>query len=214
MTELILIRHGETAWNTEKRLQGHIDIPLNDEGRRQAQAVAAALAGTRADRVIASDLGRALDTAGPIARNLGLAVDRDRRLRERSFGAFEGLQHDEIRDRFPDAWRQWQAREPDARYPGGEREAETLSELAGRVRDALASIAGTHQGGRVILITHGGFLDCAYRLATGMAMNAARNFDVRNASINRFGWHADAGLQLLEWGAVDHLAASLDEVAR
>ncbi|MDB5797218.1 MAG: phosphoglycerate mutase family protein [Paucimonas sp.] len=214
MTELILIRHGETAWNAERRLQGHLDIPLNEEGRRQAAAVARALAGCGASAILASDLGRALDTASPLARLLGLPVKPDARLRERAFGAFEGLLYDEIHARFPQAWRQWQAREVDARYPDGESRAETLSELAQRVATVLADIASAHPEQKIVAITHGGFLDCAYRLATGMDLVQARNFDVRNAGINRFAWHAGSGLRLLDWGAVDHLDDALDETVR
>lgn len=213
-TELILVRHGETDWNTEKRLQGHIDTPLNAAGRNQALALAAALAASAADHVISSDLVRTLDTARPIADLLGLEIETNRNLRERCFGAFEGLQSDQIAARFPDAWRQWQAREVDARYPAGERIAETLAEFEARVGKVLAAIGQAWPGKRVIVVTHGGFLDGAYRLATAMALSAPRNFDVRNASINRFEWHAPRGLRLLEWGAVAHLPSALDEMLR
>ena len=221
MTELILVRHGETAWNTERRLQGHIDTPLNHEGKRQAQALAAMLASLAGGigaapfaRLFSSDLDRTFQTARPIGDLLDLEIIRDPRLRERCFGAFEGLSHDEVKERYPQAWVQWQAREVDARYPAGERQAETLTEFTGRVRDALVDIASTHPGQRIIVVTHGGFLDSAYRLATGMSLSQARNFDVRNASINRFEWNEASGLQLLEWGVVAHLATSMDEIVR
>jgi probable phosphoglycerate mutase len=212
MSELILIRHGETAWNAVKRLQGHIDIPLNEEGLRQAQAVAAALGACGAQCVISSDLMRARDTAQPIAKALGLPLREDPLLRERAFGAFEGLIYDEIEQHFPDAFVQWQARELHVRYPAGERSAETLAELAHRVGAILASLAQAHE--KVVVVSHGGVLDCAYRLATGMDMRAPRNFDVKNASINRFGWQAEDGLKLLEWGNVAHLQTAMDEPVR
>lgn len=212
MSELILIRHGETAWNAVKRLQGHIDTPLNEDGKRQAEAVAQALAGSGAARVVSSDLMRARDTALPIARLLGLTLQIEPLLRERAFGAFEGLLYDEIEHHFPQAFLQWQARELDARYPAGERAAETLSELSARVAGVLNEIGSA--GETVILVSHGGFLDCAYRLATGMDVRAPRNFDVKNASINRFGWNADDGLHLLEWGNVAHLPTARDEPVR
>jgi probable phosphoglycerate mutase len=221
MTELILVRHGETAWNAERRLQGHVDTPLNDEGRRQARALAAMLVrGTSSiapapyGRLVSSDLDRTFQTARPIAALLDMEITRDPRLRERCFGAFEGLLYDEVQQHYPQAWSQWQAREVDARYPEGERQAETLTEFAERVKHALTDIASRYVGQRIIVVTHGGFLDCAYRLATGMNLTQARNFDVRNASINRFGWDQQAGLQLLEWGVVAHLATSIDEIDR
>lgn len=211
MTELILIRHGETAWNAERRLQGHIDIPLSAEGERQARAMAAVVGAAGADSILSSDLARAVKTASPIADLLNLPVRQDPRLRERCFGAFEGLLYDEIQHRFPQAWQQWQARDIEARYPAGEREAETLREFSARVEDVLQELALAAPGRRVVIVTHGGFLDCAYRLATGMDMRAPRNFDVRNASINRFGW-TEAGLQLKQWGDVAHLSETLDEL--
>lgn len=214
MSELIIVRHGETAWNAVRRLQGHIDTPLNDEGRRQAQAVARSLAASGASRVVSSDLMRARDTAMPIAQVLGLPLQIEPLLRERAFGAFEGLAYDEIESHFPQAFVQWQARELHARYPAGERAAETLAELAERVGSVLEGLVGA-PGEKVIVVSHGGFLDCAYRLATGMAMQAPRNFDVKNASINRFGWKPDGGgLHLLEWGLVEHLQVALDEPVR
>lgn len=211
MTELILVRHGETAWNAERRLQGHIDTPLSDEGERQARAMAAALAAIGVDRVVASDLKRAHDTARPVGELLGLPVTTDARLRERCFGAFEGLLYDEIQHRFPQAWTQWQARELDARFPQGDRVAETLTEFRARVAAALEDLARAGQGKTIAVVSHGGFLDCAYRIATGMDMRAPRNFDVRNASINRFAW-SGAGLQLRHWGDVSHLGEVLDEL--
>jgi probable phosphoglycerate mutase len=174
--------------------------------------VAKALADSGAVRVICSDLVRARDTALPIARLLGLPLHIDPLLRERAFGAFEGLLYDEIEHHFPQAFIQWQARELDARYPAGERAAETLTELSQRVARVL-NLAGA-AGETLILVSHGGFLDCAYRLATGMDIRAPRNFDVKNASINRFGWNAEQGLHLLEWGKVEHLPVSRDEPVR
>lgn len=212
MSELILVRHGETAWNAVRRLQGHIDTPLNDEGRRQAIAVAQALASSGAQRVVCSDLMRARDTARPIAELLDVPVHVEPLLRERAFGAFEGLDYDQIEQQFPEAFLQWQARELHARYPAGERLAETLAELADRVGSVLENLVAP--GEKVIVVSHGGFLDCAYRLATGLDLRAARSFDVKNASINRFGWQPARGLHLLEWGQVDHLQAALDEPVR
>ena len=95
-TRIVLIRHGETAWNAERRLQGHLDIDLNDEGRRQAQALANALAQERFDVLAASDLARAAQTAKALGDVLNLPLYIDGRLRERCYGGFEGLLYSEI----------------------------------------------------------------------------------------------------------------------
>src|SRR5690349_6665287 len=117
MTEILLIRHGETAWNAARRLQGHLDIPLNDHGQRQAEAVARALQDTPIDAIYSSDLQRARATAQPLADAHDLALQLDAALRERCFGAFEGLIYEELEARFPVAYTQWRVRDPDARFP-------------------------------------------------------------------------------------------------
>ena len=96
MTDIFLIRHGETDWNAEKRLQGHVDIALNAEGERQAEALGRALLAEQIDVIVASDLQRAMQTAWPLASSRGMTVQVETGLRERSYGAFEGLQHVDI----------------------------------------------------------------------------------------------------------------------
>src|SRR4051812_37904247 len=163
MTEIFLIRHGETAWNAERRLQGHLDIPLNEEGERQAAALARALAGESVDMIVSSDLSRAASTARAVADVLGLPLQTDATLRERCFGAFEGLLYDELEARFPQAYAQWRVRDPHARYPDGERRAETFAEFAQRAVDAVTRIADMHRGKRILIVSHGGVLDAVYR---------------------------------------------------
>lgn len=215
MTEVLLIRHGETAWNAEKRLQGHLDVPLNAEGQRQAAALGRALAGEHLDAVIASDLVRAQQTARPIAAPRGLTVLLDPGLRERCYGGFEGMLYAEIGQRYPDAFAAWKARHMDARFPAGERVAETLREFADRVVGTISRIV--REGGfrKVALVAHGGVLECAYRAAQNIGFSHARDFDIFNASINRFAWEGGR-LRLLQWGDVSHLQErdleALDEI--
>ena len=211
MTDILLIRHGETAWNAEKRLQGHLDIPLNAEGRRQAAAVARALAGERIDAIISSDLGRARNTAQAVAQAHGLALRTDPALRERCFGAFEGLLYAELEARFPQAYLQWRARDAHARYPDGERRAETFAEFADRAVSAIRRIAQEHSGQQIAVFTHGGVLDCVYRAAHGMDISAPRSFEVLNAAINRVRWDGEK-LQVLRWSDNAHLSTALDEL--
>jgi len=144
MTELLLVRHGETDWNVEHRVQGHTDRPLNETGLAQARALAAELADEHIDAIYASDLARARDTAHAIAEPRGLAVAVLPSLREKNFGTWEGLRDDEIRERFPEA----------ESGPWGD--AETTEELAARVLGALGEIAEQHPEGRVLVVTHGG----------------------------------------------------------
>jgi len=211
MTEIILVRHGETAWNAERRLQGHLDIPLNEEGERQAAALARALAGESVDMIVSSDLRRAASTAQAVADVLGLPLQTDATLRERCFGAFEGLLYDELEAHFPQAYAQWRVRDPHARYPDGERRAETFAEFAQRAVDAVSRIAEMHRGKRIVIVSHGGVLDAVYRAAHGIDITAPRDFDVLNASINRVQWDGER-LTVLRWSDNAHLTAALDEL--
>ena len=211
-TTILLIRHGETAWNAERRLQGHIDIELNDNGRRQAGLLAGALASTPLHAVIASDLARAHDTAAAVAAHHGLLVQNDAQLRERCYGAFEGLTHAEIRQRYPADYLAWQAREVDAQMPAGVRVAETFRQFYQRSLAALTAWGDRYAGQSIAVVAHGGVLECAHRAAVGGPLGGPRNFEIKNASINRFSY-ADGKLVLLRWGDVDHLAApAIDEL--
>ncbi len=212
-THIVLIRHGETAWNAERRLQGHIDIALNAEGERQAEALAAALAGEHLDAVVASDLRRAFQTAEAVAATRGLQVTIDPALRERCFGGFEGLLYAEIEQRFPAEFAAWQARDIDAAMPAGVRTAETFRQFYTRALGAILGLAAAHPGQAIALVAHGGVLECAYRAALALPLETPRTFPVLNASINRF--IVDKGrLQLLSWGEVAHLAPrTLDELS-
>jgi probable phosphoglycerate mutase len=211
-TTIVLIRHGETAWNAERRLQGHIDIGLNAEGERQAEALAAALAAERFDAIVSSDLARARQTAQAVARRHGLDVGTDPALRERCYGGFEGLLYAEIAARYPAQFAAWQARDIDSVMPAGERVAESFRQFYQRAVGAILALAEAHPGGRLALVAHGGVLECAYRAALGLPLETPRNFKVLNASVNRFS-AAGGKLVLTSWGEVGHLAPrALDEL--
>jgi probable phosphoglycerate mutase len=212
-TKIVLIRHGETAWNAERRLQGHIDIALNAEGLRQAEALAAALAGERFDAIVASDLQRAHQTAQAVARVQGMALHQDPALRERCYGGFEGLLYAEIEERFPIEFAAWQARDIDSVMPSGVRVAESFRQFYERCIVAIVAWAERHPGQTLALVAHGGVLECAYRAAMGLSLETPRDFPVRNASINRFSV-SDGQLSLHSWGEVDHLQRGvLDELS-
>lgn len=211
-TTILLIRHGETAWNAVRRLQGHIDIPLNHEGLRQADALAQALANAQLNAVIASDLQRAMQTADAVAGQHGLTVHTDQMLRERCYGGFEGMLYADISQRYPAEYALWQARDVDAVMPPGERVAESFRQFYQRSIDGIARWAVRHPGQTIAIVAHGGVLECAFRAATGRSLDSPRDFEVRNASINRFTF-ADGKLALDSWGEVEHLRAGvLDDI--
>ena len=208
LTRLCLVRHGETAWNAERRLQGHTDIPLNAHGIAQAQATAASLAGERFDAAYSSDLARARQTAEAIAGRCLLTPAFDERLRERHYGAFQSLTYDEARERFPDDYHRFETRDPGFTLSEG---GESLIEFAERVRSTLEAIAGRHRGGSVLIVTHGGVLDIVHRLATGMHLQAPRDFGIPNAALNWIAWDGTAW-SLIRWAEQRHLDQSLDEL--
>jgi probable phosphoglycerate mutase len=210
--KIILIRHGETAWNAERRLQGHLDIPLNAEGERQARLLAGALAAEPIDLIVSSDLQRARQTAQAVATPRGMPLHVEPGLRERCYGGFEGLLYSEIEQRFPAEFAAWQARDVDAVLPSGKNCGETFRQFYTRSTDAILGLARSHPGQTIAMVAHGGVLECAYRMALGLPLETPRDFKVFNASINRF--HMEEGRLLLDsWGEVEHLRpAVLDEL--
>jgi probable phosphoglycerate mutase len=211
-TTILLIRHGETAWNAERRLQGHLDIPLNPEGERQASLLAAALAGEPLDVLVSSDLMRARQTAQAIADLRGMPLQIAPGLRERCYGGFEGLLYAEIEARFPQAFAAWQARDIDGVLPPGTNCGETFRAFFERATAAILALGRAHPGKTIALVAHGGVLECAYRLAGKLPLETPRDFKVFNASINRFVLE-EGELKMTSWGEVEHLRpAVLDEL--
>ena len=209
VTRIVAIRHGETAWNVDTRLQGHLDIPLNATGRWQAQRAAGALVEEGISAVYSSDLLRALQTAEALGSALSLPVVTDTRLRERAFGVFEAHTFAEIDARWPDDARRWTQREPDFAPEGGE----SLREVYVRCLDAVHALAEAHAGQTIALVAHGGVMDCLYRAATQLDLQAKRSWPLGNASINRL-LHTGVGLTLIGWSDTRHLdVVALDESA-
>ncbi|MBC3861357.1 histidine phosphatase family protein [Undibacterium jejuense] len=212
MTEILLIRHGETAWNAVKRLQGHLDIPLNAEGTRQAKALAYALQNEKLDAVISSDLQRAVQTAGEIARLQGVSTRLDAGLRERCFGGFEGQLYSDLPHLFPLEHAAWRAHDPDAEFPPGENQGETIRQFHRRIMTHITYYAKQFEGKKIAIVAHGGVLECAYRAAKDLPLDAPREVTIYNASINRFSYDQDR-LLLVSWGDIAHLDAdAVDEI--
>lgn len=206
-TQLCIVRHGETAWNAEHRVQGQLDIPLNDIGLRQALAVGRALEGEGFDAVYSSDLIRAQQTARPFADLYASQVVLDRDLRERHYGIFESLTYAEVKLKFPDDYARFAAREPAYDFRTGE----SLRDFAERSIAVISRIADRHRGRSILVFTHGGVLDHLYRHITGLPISAQRDFGIPNAGLNRVEV-TPAGWQIRAWADVAHLEGSLDDL--
>ena len=208
-TRILAIRHGETDWNVDARIQGQLDIGLNEQGHWQARRMAQSLAHESLSAVYASDLSRAWDTAVPLAQAHGLVVVAERGLRERLFGVFEGLTTDEVVARWPDDSQRWRQREPDFAPEG----AESLVQFSDRCVCTFHALAARHAGGTIALVCHGGVLDSIYRAATGVELQAPRTWKIANASVNRLLYTGER-LTLVGWADTTHLdEGERDEIA-
>ena len=206
-TRLIAVRHGETAWNVDTRIQGQLDIALNATGLWQARRVGQALAEEPIGAIYASDLARAWQTAQEIARPRGLEVGAEPGLRERAFGHFEGRTFADIDATLPEQARLWRTRDPSFAPEGGE----SLLDFRERVTGVAARLASRHPGELVVLVAHGGVMDVLYRAATRQELQAPRTWHLGNAAINRLLWTPE-GFTLVGWGDIGHLdQGTLDE---
>jgi probable phosphoglycerate mutase len=201
-TRIIAVRHGETDWNVDARIQGQLDVGLNDKGIWQAQRAARALAEDSVDAVYSSDLSRASATAQAIVDHATqpLKVQTHVGLRERAFGKFEGQTYTAITEQWPEEARLWRTRDPDFAPAGGESPVQVLA----RVAQTVDEIASQHLGEQIVLVSHGGIMDMLYRLATQQSVSAPRTWALGNAAINRLLWTPD-GLTLVGWSDTQHL---------
>jgi len=152
MKRVVWLRHGRTEWNNAGRFQGQTDVPLDAVGREQARRAADLLVHLQPSAIIASDLGRAVETAEPLAVLAGLSIRTDERLRETHAGEWQGLTHVQIRERFGDALDLWSAG-ADVRPGGGETKLEVADRVQSAVVDGLAAAAADDT---VVIVTHGG----------------------------------------------------------
>jgi 2,3-bisphosphoglycerate-dependent phosphoglycerate mutase len=212
-TRVLAIRHGETAWNVDTRIQGKLDIGLNETGRKQAARLGAALAKSQVQEPISaiysSDLLRAYDTALSISQAIDVPVVSDEGLRERGFGVFEGKTFDEIAQLWPDQSQRWRQRDPHFSPEGGE----SLTQFCDRILAASQVLTARHPGEQIALVAHGGVMDVLYRAATGQGIQAPRTWSLGNAVINRLLWSPTA-FTLIGWNDAQHLEdAAMDEPA-
>ena len=207
-TRIVVVRHGETDWNAQTRMQGQLDTALSKRGRWQAGRVAEALVDEGIEAIFSSDLARAFDTAAAIATRLGLPVVTDAGLRERSFGVFQGFTYAEIDARWPAEAARWRRHDPDF----GADQGETLREFNARAVASATRIAAAQVGRTIVIATHGGVLDCLYRAAMGIELGVPRTWELGNASINRMLW-TPQGFSVVGWSDTSHLqgATALDD---
>ena len=207
-TRFIVVRHGETAWNAESRIQGHLDSPLNEEGLAQALLVGERLAHERIDALYCSDLGRVRQTVQPLVDRTRIELRITERLRERHLGVFQGLTGREAQARYPDDYARFHGRDPDHQVPGGE----SIRQVNARVGALFTELASQHPGQLVVAVTHGGVLDALYRFVTGMPLERMRDFPIYNASLN-FVRHRAGQWSVDLWGDISHLTrdAALDD---
>jgi len=208
---LILIRHGETAWNREERIQGQLDAPLNALGVRQAALTAQALmAGgwfEGVEEIVSSDLSRALDTASAIAEISGLPLRQERSLRERHFGELQGITYAEWRQADAEGLARFRAGDPDYGPPGGETARDFLRRCVEAVTHLVMSASGSH----VLAVTHGGVISSLYRHSRLLGFASERTWSVPNASLSV--WHLrwpDSGVEFVceRIGDAAHLEGS------
>jgi 2,3-bisphosphoglycerate-dependent phosphoglycerate mutase len=199
MTRLTLIRHGETEWNLEKRLMGQSDSPLSAWGERQVDLVARRLSDIGFDVLYSSDLGRAAATAAAISSACGAPVVYRRDLRERALGVFQGLNWEEAVASFPRESELFHS-DPDFCVPEGE----SRRDFSLRALGFLNFVSGSHEGQTVGAVTHGGFLDMAFRHVLGLDLMAPRSARLMNASLNVLDFENGRWI-LRTWGDISHL---------
>lgn len=200
-THLILIRHGETFWNAEGRLQGQSDSPLTPRGIAQAQAVARRLRHETFSALYASHLQRVLDTAAPVAAMSGHTVQVDPRLQERAYGIFEGLTHAEASVQHAAVYHEYQTNlSPDFAIP----QAESTSQMLARGLTVLTELAERHPGERIVIVSHGSFLRVMLSHMLGIPLDIKQRFRLANGSLSEATWRAGEW-NVLTLGEVYHL---------
>jgi probable phosphoglycerate mutase len=206
-TRLCIVRHGETAWNAEHRVQGQLDVPLNAIGQAQALAASKVLGKEKFDAIYSSDLSRARQTAAHTAGLLSMEVKIDEALRERHYGIFERLTYAEVKVRYPEDYARFEARDPEYAFRTGE----SLKDFSARSIKVISAIAERHKGQSVAVFTHGGVLDKLYRYITGLPLSAERDFGIPNAGLNRIEV-MDADWKIRAWADIAHLENAMDDI--
>ena len=201
-TEMILIRHGETIWNAEGRIQGQGDSPLTERGIAQARAVARRLQEEEFTTLYGSHLGRVIETARHVADVTGHAITIDERLQERHYGLFEGLTYAEAQTQHPDIFATYQQLRYTADYahPG----AESLRQLTERGQVVFQALAERHAGERLVIVSHGALIGAMLRHFLGVPIDGKHGFRLANGSLSEVVF-ADGDWRVRTLGEVYHL---------
>lgn len=194
---LYCIRHGETTYNAEGRIQGQLDTQLSELGRKQALAVAKALVGQPIELVVSSPLSRAFATAEPLAAALGVDIRTDDRLKEINAGIFQDLVPAEMSERFPEETAKWKSHDPDYRIPGGESRRTLMNRGAAALEELLRSPLKV-----AAVVAHGGLLTAAFKGLLGIPADRSP-FMLYNGSINVLEFNGQIRLMILN--QIDHL---------
>ena len=188
-------------------MQGQLDVPLSEVGLGQARAVARSLAGESFAAVYSSDLVRVRQTAQPTAEQLKMPVLLDERLRERHYGVFQGMTYADAKERIPEGYARFRAKDPAYDFETGE----SLSQFNERALACVFSLSRKHPGESILVFTHGGVLEMLYRHVTGRGLSTPRDFEIPNAALNRVELAGEGG-RVLQWAEIGHLSVALDDL--
>jgi len=202
--KIIMVRHGETKWNTENRIQGQANTPLTELGIKQAQQTGKALHKENISEIYSSDLGRAMQTAKVINKYLNLSITKKEGLRERNYGVLQGISFDELDDKFPVIRLNLNSRDPNYVIPGGE----SIFQFSQRVSTCINSIIANSNASNLLLVVHGGVLERFFHTVLGLPLDFKRSFSLSNSSINKFSY-INGTWQLDSWGITNHLDENL-----
>jgi len=198
-TEIILIRHGETEWNSQKRMQGHSNSDLSEVGRGQIQALGELMKNVSFDHIYSSDSLRARQTAEAITQYSGHTLQFDQRIREKNLGVFEGLTSTEAKERHPEVYRLFKT--AGANYVIDE--GESTQQLLERALEFIEEIRLRHPQERVVMVTHGGVVRVLMKHALGLSIDAPTRFIIKNTGI--FGLIWNENWLVTQMGGVSHL---------
>jgi len=203
MTEIIIIRHGETEWNKTGRFQGHSDVPLSAEGRAQAAALGQNLALDHVHAIYASDLTRAMETAAPLAKRFGLEVISDPLLRELNFGAWEGRNFNDVNAENPNAMKNFYTDPEQADIPESEPFPEFQRRVAGRVREIVAQ----ERGKRIVVVSHGASIRILLADILAMPIRSIWHISQLNTAVNKIRFEDDGFAIVTLMNDTSHLRA-------
>ena len=198
-TEIILIRHGETEWNSQHRMQGHSNSELSAVGRGQIQALGKWMKSVSFDHIYSSDSLRARQTAEAITQFSGNTLQFDQRIREKNLGVFEGLTSAEARERHPEVYRLFKS--AGANYVIDE--GESTQQLLDRALEFIEEIRLRHPEERIVMVTHGGVVRVLMKHTLGLSPDSSTRFLIKNTGIFRLVWNEN--WLVTQMGGVSHL---------